>query len=54
MLAQADVRAIVALAGGPQRMTLSDQALAMTSGLADRPFWGRARGMVPGRGEATG
>src|SRR5215471_3697168 len=34
-------------------MTLSGRALAMTSGLADRPSWGWARGNGPARGEPT-
>jgi len=34
-------------------MALSGQALAMTSGLADRPHWGRACGYGLARGEAT-
>jgi hypothetical protein len=36
--------AIVALAGDPRRVTLTGQALTMTSAPADRPHWWRARG----------
>src|SRR5260221_11628070 len=44
---------MVVLAGDSQPMTLSGQALAMTSGPADRPHWGRACGSGLARGEAT-